>query len=208
MVAERKNTLSLVFCAAALLAYLKFDQGGPRRWYPLALGFFIFALLSKTSVVMLPVVLLGCAWWQRGKICARDWLRAAPFFALSLLLGVVTVWFQHQHSLSGQALGAPLTSRIAAAGCAVWSDHENVYFNIGCAWLLLNQPDKAIGPLREAVRLSSRFVIRPPVACSVTGGLFFIRRRMNSANRKPARARGGPARRRDIHAAGQQSSWT
>jgi tetratricopeptide (TPR) repeat protein len=119
-IAERKNTLSLAFYAASLLAYLKFDQGGSRRGYGLALGFFVLALLSKTSVVMLPVVLLLCAWWQRGRIRARDLLRAAPFFALSLILGLVTVWFQHRHSLAGEALGIPLPSRIAAAGCAVW----------------------------------------------------------------------------------------
>jgi protein O-mannosyl-transferase len=119
-IAERKNTLSLVFFAASLLAYLKFDQGGARRWYGWALGFFALALLSKTSVVMLPVVLLGCAWWQRARIRGRDWLRAAPFFALSLLLGVVTVWFQHRQSLAGESLAIPLISRVAAAGCAVW----------------------------------------------------------------------------------------
>jgi Flp pilus assembly protein TadD len=119
-IAERKNTLSLVFYAASLLAYLKFDQGSPRRWYGWALGFFALALLSKTSVVMLPAVLLGCAWWQRGKVRARDPLRAAPFFALSLILGLVTVRFQHEHSLVGESLAVPLISRIAAAGCAVW----------------------------------------------------------------------------------------
>jgi tetratricopeptide (TPR) repeat protein len=119
-ISERKNTLSLVFCAAGLLAYLKFDRGGARRWYGWALGFFALALLSKTSVVMLPVALLGCAWWRRGRICARDLLRTLPFFALSLVMGLVTVWFQHQHSMAGEPLNIPWMSRIAAAGCAVW----------------------------------------------------------------------------------------
>ncbi len=36
--------------------------------YSISLGLFLLALLAKTSVVMLPVVLLLLAWWRRGKI--------------------------------------------------------------------------------------------------------------------------------------------
>src|ERR1051325_1343613 len=36
-----------------------------RRCYLLSLGAFLLALLAKTSVVMLPLVLLLCLWWQR-----------------------------------------------------------------------------------------------------------------------------------------------
>jgi tetratricopeptide (TPR) repeat protein len=89
--------------------------------YLLSLWLFLLALLAKTSVVMLPAVLLLLAWWKRGKPSARDWLRAAPFFALSLALGLVTVWFQ-QHNAIGQevvrAEGA--ASRIAACGWIAW----------------------------------------------------------------------------------------
>ena len=45
---------------------------------------------------MLPVVFVMLAWWKNGRITRNDLLRAAPFFAASLLLGVVTVMFQHR----------------------------------------------------------------------------------------------------------------
>ena len=71
-ITELKNTLSLVFCAASLLVFLNFDErAGPAfpRFqlfkYLLSLALFLLALLSKTSVVMLPAVLLLCAWWRR-----------------------------------------------------------------------------------------------------------------------------------------------
>jgi len=177
-ITERKNTLSLVFCAASLLAFLKFDEkageskfgrlgnweigklpaghgapaipGGKRKEekipaaadnrrlnlpvsqspnflisqlpiHFLSVILFLLALLSKTSIVMLPVVLLLCAWWRRGKVSARDLVRTAPFFACSAALGAVTVWFQHERAMAGAALEAPgLYRSLAAAGWAVW----------------------------------------------------------------------------------------
>jgi len=90
-------------------------------YYVLSLALFLLALLAKTSVVMLPAVLLLCAWWRRGRISGKDLLRSLPFFALSLGLGLVTMWFQ-KHNVIGAALVRPegFCSRLAAAGWMVW----------------------------------------------------------------------------------------
>src|SRR5208337_608248 len=75
----------------------------------------------KTSLVMLPAVLLLCAWWRRGRVSGKDLLRSLPFFALSLGLGLATMWFQ-KHNGIGAALVRPegFCSRLAAAGWIVW----------------------------------------------------------------------------------------
>jgi len=66
-------------------------------------------------------VLLLCAWWRRGRISRKDLLRSAPFFALSLALGLVTVWFQQQHAIQGVAVRPEgLASRVAASGWIAW----------------------------------------------------------------------------------------
>ena len=82
-ITERKNTLAMVLYMASLLAYLKFDEDGALRAYVVTLGLFLLALLAKTSVIMLPAVLLLCAWWRRGRIGRKDILRATPFAAVS-----------------------------------------------------------------------------------------------------------------------------
>jgi tetratricopeptide (TPR) repeat protein len=138
-ISEMKNTLSLCFCLLSFLFFLRSDDedasGEKRRsklFYCLSLVAFLLALLSKTSTVMLPVVLLGCAWWQRGSVARRDWRRTAPFFLLALILGCSTVWLQAQVLTAGDPVEAEkIFARLAGAGMAIW-------FYLGKAILPLN----------------------------------------------------------------------
>jgi len=79
------------------------------------------ALLSKSAVVMLPVVLLGCVWWIRGRIRRKDLLCSVPFFALSLVAGMATIWFQQHRALEGHLIRTEgFLPRLAAAGWVPW----------------------------------------------------------------------------------------
>jgi tetratricopeptide (TPR) repeat protein len=120
-VSEQKNTLSMFFAAVAILFYLRFDEENRGRWYGLSLTTFLLALLSKSAVVMLPVVLLGCVWWRRRRLRRKDFLCSMPFLVLSLVFGLIAIWFQHHRVLKEVAprmVGFP--SRLAAAGLAPW----------------------------------------------------------------------------------------
>ncbi len=119
-VSELKNTLSLPFLLLAMGAYLDFDRGrvGPRNTL-LALLWFVLAMLCKSTVAMFPVVLLLHAWWRRGRIVRRDWLASTPFFGVSLLLGVVTVWFEWHRAMGPGPMPTPgVPHRLAVAGTA------------------------------------------------------------------------------------------
>ena len=88
-ISELKNTLSLPPLLLAMLFWIDCDDHGRRRDYALALGLFGLAMLCKTSVAMLPPVLLLYAWWKRGEIGKRDLRVAAPFFLVTLAIGVI-----------------------------------------------------------------------------------------------------------------------
>ena len=126
-ISEQKNTLSMLFFLFAILAYLRYDevtQPHPERgwrWYVISLTAFVLALLSKTAIVMLPVVLLLLAWWRRGRVGWRDVLRTVPFFALSVVLGFMTMWFHHEHVLSKlPAREDGFVVRLLTAGWVPW----------------------------------------------------------------------------------------
>ena len=127
-ISEQKNTLSMLFYALAILLYLRFDEeerlpetsGRSWCWYGSSLVAFFLALLSKTAVVMLPVVLLGCVWWRHGRVRGRDWLCSVPYFAASLVLSLVTI-VQHQRALP-ESFQRPegFMARLLMAGWVPW----------------------------------------------------------------------------------------
>jgi protein O-mannosyl-transferase len=120
-VSEQKNTLSMLFAAVAVLLYLRSCVEGRWRWYGFSLAAFLLALLSKSAVIMLPVVLLGCVWWTRGRVRWRDVLCSVPFFVLSLVLGLVTVWLQYHRAMHGNPVRSDsFMARLAAAGWVPW----------------------------------------------------------------------------------------
>ncbi|MDB4793623.1 tetratricopeptide repeat protein [Methylacidiphilales bacterium] len=119
-IAELKNTLSLPFFILAICAFLDYDDRRKWRDYLLALGFFLLAMLCKTSMVMFPFVILLHAWWKRGRIGWHDLKASVPFFILSLVLGLITVVFLTHHSIGryGVEIGGYL-SRFVIAGLSI-----------------------------------------------------------------------------------------
>jgi tetratricopeptide (TPR) repeat protein len=150
-VAELKNTLSLPLYLLSLIAYLHYeakalypepanpegkpeDQNSATLWLAVSHVSFVLALLAKTTVVVLPVILLMCAVWQRRRITAKDAWHLSPFFVLALAFGLMSVWFQKHQALTTThevLQPASFMERVATAGYVFW-------FYLGKALLPLN----------------------------------------------------------------------
>lgn len=120
-ISELKNVLSLAFLLGALDAYLDFDERPDLAPYARAWALFVAAILSKSTVVMFPLVLLSYCWWKRGRVRVRDLWASTPFFAVAVGLGLVTVWFEHHRAMVGEAAPESLLNRAAGAGAALVS---------------------------------------------------------------------------------------
>jgi protein O-mannosyl-transferase len=90
-ISELKNTLSLPPFLLAMCAWIDYEEHKRPRDYFLALGLFLTAMLCKISMALFPFVILLYAWWKRDRIGLRDLKVAAPFFAVSFVLGLTTI---------------------------------------------------------------------------------------------------------------------
>jgi tetratricopeptide (TPR) repeat protein len=128
-VTELKNTQSCFFYLLSILFFLKWrDDGATTQdrhsqvWkYATALFCGVLAILSKSSTVMLPVVLGLCWWWMDGRWRWRDVTKLVPFVSVSALAAGWTIWEQKFHN---GAVGADWAQtwleRFIIAGRDVW----------------------------------------------------------------------------------------
>ena len=167
-ITERKNTLPMVFYLSSILIYLRFRESSERQWYAISLALFVLALLSKTSVVMLPFVLVGCVWWRKGRLDRQDLLQLLPFLVVSVLASAATLWFQHYRAIAEDVVRDDVfLSRLAVAGWAVW-------FYLYKALMPLNL--SFVYP-RWNVDISSLTVYLPGLLIPVSFGLMWFKRR-------------------------------
>lgn len=103
-IAERKNVLSMLFSMLALGAWLRWLEERSRSARLRALGCFLLAMLSKPAVATLPLVMLGVGAWKLGRLRVEELRASAPFFAVALVLGLVTIHFQNQIAMAGEQI--------------------------------------------------------------------------------------------------------
>jgi len=123
-ISEWKNILSLCFFLLSLLAWTEFIEEQPKRsgrpyWW--ALSFFALALFSKTTACTLSVAMLLILWLKKKPFDRSRWAQLVPFVALGLGMGLIAMWWEHNHQgTEGRVYAIGLLDRILIASRAVW----------------------------------------------------------------------------------------
>lgn len=116
-VAERKNTLSTLFCMLTILAYLGYIRRPGWSRYLLMLALFVLGLMAKAVLVTLPVMLLLLDYWPLQRLDTKPWKALVreklPMFGLSAASGVMAYVAQRKGGLVAPDELFPLGVRVA-----------------------------------------------------------------------------------------------
>ncbi len=183
-ITELKNTQSGLFFFLSVLCFLRFEADKKNHWYVFAVACGVAAMLSKPSTVVLPVVLLLCVWWERGRWERADFVRIAAFFVLATGMSALTVIEQRGQVLSAGATEAHLepTERLVVAGKAIWFYADKVLWPARLAfvyprWELHTSSLWSLVPTVALVALGMmlwRCRRRPWCRAVLFGGSFFV----------------------------------
>jgi len=126
-ITELKNTQSGLFYLLAVLCFCRSRLTGPGPdgragwYYGLTLLFAALAMTSKSSTVVLPLVLGLCAWWlERDWSWRRNLPLLAPLLGLSVLSALATIWTQQVEGAFDPDFALGYAQRLAVVGKVVW----------------------------------------------------------------------------------------
>ena len=121
-ISELKNVLMTFFFLLALVCWIRFLDDSPKwRWYGLALLFYSLALSSKTTACTIPAALILIVWLKHEPITWRRLTAIAPFVALGIGMGLITIWWERYHQgTEGTPFAIGLPERFLMASRAIW----------------------------------------------------------------------------------------
>ncbi len=117
-VAERKDVLSTLFWMLTMWAYVRYTEVANLKRYAVVVLFFALGLMSKPTLVTLPIVLLLLDYWPLGRWSCAAWRlvrEKLPLFALSAASCVITFLAQQRGEAVRTFTETPLASRIGNA---------------------------------------------------------------------------------------------
>src|SRR3989454_534488 len=181
-VTERRDVLSGLFYLSAILLYLRACEFGARGggWYWLAVAVFVCALLSKSMVVNLPVVLLildvyplrrlggAIGWWSEP--ARRVYLEKIPFVLLAAAASAIAVMAQSSvHAAASLAqLSVPGRLAVSAYGLGFYLWKMVVPVNLSPLYELPRTMDPVAPP----------FILSYALVLAITAIVLALRRRV------------------------------
>lgn len=179
-ITERKDMLSGVTFFGALLAYVYYLRRNQKKSYLLLSGvLFLLSLFSKAMAISFPVVLILVDSLRGRRIDKSSLLEKVPFFAFSIIFGVLA--FESQPAGADSSSFSGIDRPFIAGSAVLFSVvkffvplHLSVFYDI---------PTTEVGELPWSVYLSTiaavaafvaLVVYRKSIPALVFGGLFFL----------------------------------
>jgi tetratricopeptide (TPR) repeat protein len=95
-ITERKDVLFGMFYLISLLLYISYYKTRRAIYFIFSVLVFILSLLSKIQAVALPFSLLLIDYWFERKLTWKSVFEKVPFFLLSLITGLIGIYFLRQ----------------------------------------------------------------------------------------------------------------
>ena len=95
-IAERKDVLYAFFYLIGLIFYLQYVRRSSIAWLGAAFAAFVCSVASKPSAAVFPLTLLAIDFFRRRPFRPRLLLEKVPFFAISLVDGLLTLHSQKE----------------------------------------------------------------------------------------------------------------
>jgi protein O-mannosyl-transferase len=129
-VSERKDVLYGLFGMGSMIAWLAYVRTTSWGMWALALGLFTLSCLSKGMAVIFPILFLLTDYWEERSLrSGRVWLEKVPFFAISMLFGLIALsvqqggdfhgWFTRLEVEQSFSTGISFGSKLQYAGYAL-----------------------------------------------------------------------------------------
>lgn len=117
-ITERKDVLFGAFYLGALFQYIRYSTAEKKqsKIYWSIIGLFLLALLSKIQAVALPLSFLAIDYWFRRPLKWNLITEKIPYFALSLLVGVVGVILLKQEGSFEEEVAFSFVERLFIGG--------------------------------------------------------------------------------------------
>lgn len=93
-ISGRKDVVYTCFFLLGMIAYLQFIKQKKRLFYGLTFLFFILSVLAKPAAVVFPLILILLDFFKKRKLETKVLLEKIPFFAMAILMGIVTIQVQ------------------------------------------------------------------------------------------------------------------
>jgi Tfp pilus assembly protein PilF len=180
-VGERKTLLAAFFALWCLILYIRYAKKNTKKLYIACLVFYLLALLSKPTSVLLPAVMLLLDFWPLKKLKWKSISEKIPFFVLGGIFAVIT-YISQTRTAASISPGEAGLGRITLVLC-----HNIIFYLYKIVWpvnlsshypfpqpLNLSQPMVLAGVIGTCILIPLLLVSLRWTRAAFTGWLVFF----------------------------------